>query len=108
MMARLEPDRFGEISSHCVGIIFLGTPHRPSRKASWPKLIANIASIGSPSFVGKSHTGSRKNVERGASEVEKISSQFADQLLNIHIASFVEQQITSPAKKRVGREFCVD
>ena len=97
-MASLEPDRFGEINSCCVGIIFLGTPHRASQKASWPKLMANMANITSPSVVGKSGSGLRRNLEKHASELEKISSQFADQALGIHIASFVEQEITPPGE----------
>ena len=101
-MASLEPDRFGEIKSCCVGIIFLGTPHRPSQKASWPKLMENMANITSPCVVGKSGGVLRRTLEKYVSELEKISSQFADQSLGIHIASFVEQEITSPGEKTVG------
>lgn len=53
--------------------------------------------LGSPSFSGKSRTGLRKKLERNEAELEKISSEFADQKLDIHIASFIEQKITPPA-----------
>ncbi len=103
--AILKQTTYQDIRSSCVGVIFLGTPHRGSLQTGWPMLIANIAkvaTVGTSRLVGNARTDLLKALQREAPVLEQLARDFADQPRNIKIASFVEQDITPPAKERVS------
>ena len=103
--AILKQTTYQDIRSSCVGVIFLGTPHRGSLQTGWPLLIANIANVataGTSRFVGNARTDLLKILQREAPVLEQLARDFADQPRNIKIASFVEQDITPPAKEKVS------
>lgn len=106
--ATLKQTTYQDIRSSCCGIIFLGTPHRGSLQTDWPLLIARIANIatsGTSRLVGNARTDLLKVLQREAPALEQLARDFADQPRNIKIASFVEQNITPPAKERVSHTF---
>jgi hypothetical protein len=105
-MALVKYGHYKDIQKSCAGIIFLATPHRGSKEVGFPSLIANIANIatvGLSRFVGRARTDLVDALKRDANVLEQISIEFADEPLNIKIASFIEQNITPPAKNRASR-----
>ncbi len=61
-----------------------------------------VATFGTSRLVGNARTDLIKALQREAPVLEQLARDFADQPWNIKIASFVEQDITPPAKARVS------
>jgi hypothetical protein len=106
---------FENIRKSCLGIIFLGTPHRGSKAVGFSTLLAtivNVATIGSSRLFGRARTELLDNLEREAPILDSISGKFVEQTRSIQIATFVEMNATPPAKDRVtyptmrGRSNC--
>jgi hypothetical protein len=63
--------------------------------------IANVALTGTSRFVGHMRSDLIKALEKDSQVLKDISVNFRHQASNFHIASFIEQDITPPAKSRV-------
>lgn len=85
--ARLE-SRYQSIRDATLGLIFLGTPHRGSDKATYGKVLANVAQFIThrppPYFLTARQTNS--------DVLLRLCTDFRFHLLNYYIFSFYEQR----------------
>ena len=78
--------QYQSIKDHTIGIAFLGTPHRGSSKASYGKVLANVATT-----LTRQPTSRLMNTLRSNSDpLMRLTSEFKFQALNFHILSFYE------------------
>ncbi|MCJ1255882.1 Kinesin light chain 3 [Lignoscripta atroalba] len=89
--ARIET-QYKSIGESTVGIVFLGTPHRGSEKATYGKILANIATTAS-----RRPTSQLLNALQVNSEfLMGLTSNFKFQLPNYQVVSFYELRPTKP------------
>jgi hypothetical protein len=85
--ARLE-SRYEPIRTATLGLVFLGTPHRGSNKATYGKVLANVAQFMShrppPRLLAALQTNS--------DILLRLTTDFRYQLPDYHIFSFYEQR----------------
>ena len=67
--------------------------------------IANVALTGTSRFIGRTRTDLIEFLERDSEDLKGISTDFRNQMGDMKIASFVETNITPPAKTRVRPTF---
>ncbi len=98
IQATLNSEQHGPMAQHVKGAIFLGTPHRGSRSASYAQLasrILNIATLG---------RGVRaellRTLEISSSELEIISRHAVQLLGRFPIVSFYERKPLGPSLVR--------
>jgi hypothetical protein len=103
IIAALEPQPFFNICESTTAILFLGTPHRGSSTTELPKVLANIACIGTFWFTGFMRLDLLRSLAKGSKELEEISIAFRTQAASVRIVSFVEQKATPPFSERVRR-----
>ncbi|KAN0086995.1 vegetative incompatibility protein HET-E-1 [Elaphomyces granulatus] len=85
--AKIEP-QYQTISEATVGIIFLGTPHRGSDKASYGEVLANVATT-----VMHNPAPGLINVLRANSDaLMRLTTDFRFQLPNYQVCSFYEMK----------------
>ncbi|KAI9762477.1 MAG: hypothetical protein M1840_001237 [Geoglossum simile] len=101
IIAALEPQHFINIRESTTAILFLGTPHRGSSTTELPKVLANIARIGTSWFTGFMRPDLLRSLAKGSKELGEISVAFRTQVASMRIVSFVEQKATPPFSKRV-------
>ena len=99
ILATLNAEQHGPIAQHVKGAVFLGTPHRGSRSASYAQLasrILNIATLG---------RGVRaellRTLEISSSELETISRHAVQLLKRFPIVSFYERKPLGPSLVRL-------
>lgn len=68
------------------GIIFFGTPHRGSEKATYGKILADVAT----GVMRKPSSRLVKALTANSDELEELSSAFRFQALNYQLVSFYE------------------
>lgn len=91
LQARLEP-QYKPIQDATLGILFFGTPHRGSDKASYGKILATLTQK-------LSHRPSprlMKALETNSDVLLRLTSDFRFQLPRLRIASFYEQRPIRP------------
>jgi hypothetical protein len=84
-------DRYRSINELTVGIIFLGTPHRGSEKASYGRVLANVATA----MMNKPTSRLVSTLQSNSDSLMRLTSDFKSQLPNYQVASFYE---TKPMK----------
>ncbi|KFY10411.1 hypothetical protein V492_05039 [Pseudogymnoascus sp. VKM F-4246] len=102
--AKLDDRDFGTITKSVVGIAFLATPHRGSSQAEFPALLAsavNITLTGTSRYVGSMRSDLIKSLEKDSEGLNDISTNFRNQMRDIKIASFTEQDKMPPANKLI-------
>ncbi|KAH0558568.1 hypothetical protein GP486_004775 [Trichoglossum hirsutum] len=104
IIAALEPQHFINIRESTTAILFLGTPHRGSSTTELPKVLANIARIGTCWLTGLMKTELLRSLAKGSKELEEISIAFRNQAASMRIVSFVEQKATPPFSERVRHQ----
>jgi hypothetical protein len=82
---------YKSINEHTIGIVFLGTPHRGSEKASYGKILANIATT----MMNKPTPRLISALQVNSGSLMRLTSDFKFQLPNYHVVSFYE---TRPMK----------
>src|SRR5436309_7324797 len=85
--ARIEP-QYRNINEHTIGIVFLGTPHRGSEKASYGKLLANLATA----VMNKPTSRLVSALQANSDSLMRLTSDFKFQLPNYHVVSFYEMK----------------
>ena len=83
--AHREP-RYRSIKDHTLGIVFFGTPHRGSGKASYGKTLANVAA-------GVMHKPKSKlidTLQSNSDTLMRLTSEFKFEAPNIKIITFYE------------------
>lgn len=103
-MTKEEDELFKNIRISVNGILFLATPHRGSESAQLPSIlaaIANIALTGTSRFSGAMRSDLIEALKKDSTVLKDISTSFRNQANNFYIASFIEQDITPPAKSKV-------
>jgi hypothetical protein len=101
----IEDELYGSIRKSVIGILFLGTPHRGSSETRIPLILTSIANVASGAtfgFIGPTRPQLIKALEKDSQILKDISTSFRNQTSKIHIASFIEQEITPPANARVS------
>ena len=99
-----ENELYNSILNSVTAILFLGTPHRGSEETSIPLIltsIVNVALTGTSRVVGSMRSDLIKAIEKDSPVLKDISTNFRHLTRNIKVASFIEQDITPPSKKRV-------
>jgi hypothetical protein len=91
LQARLEP-QYKAIQDATLGILFFGTPHRGSDKATYGKVLATVAQKlshrPSPRLI--------KALETNSDVLLRLTSDFKFQLPRYRIVSFYEQRPMGP------------
>ncbi|KAH0541632.1 hypothetical protein FGG08_003922 [Glutinoglossum americanum] len=85
--ARIET-QYSSINEHTIGIVFLGTPHRGSEKASYGKVLANLATT----MMNKPTSRLVNALQVNSDSLMRLTSNFKSQLPNYHIVSFYEMR----------------
>jgi hypothetical protein len=93
--------QYAAISEHTVGLIFFGTPHRGSDKATYPKVLSNIATTLTNSPPSKLIAALRRNSDA----LERLTSEFKHQIPRYKIVSFYETKPTRPLQGLVRSAF---
>lgn len=104
IIARLDAEDYGHITESISAILFLATPHQGSNQTQLPMVvgsIVNIALTGTSRIIGSIRTDLMEALEKDSENLKQISVDFRNQIENIRIASFIEKEITRPAKSRV-------
>ena len=99
-----EQNLYNSILNSVTAILFLATPHRGSEETSIPFILSsilNIALTGTSRLVGSMRSDLIKAIEKDSQILKDISTTFRNLTRNIKVASFIEQKITPPSKKRV-------
>ncbi|EXJ76155.1 uncharacterized protein A1O5_00663 [Cladophialophora psammophila CBS 110553] len=87
LQARLEP-RFQSISDATLGLIFLGTPHRGSEKASYGNVLANVGKFLTHGPSSRLLTALHANSD----VLLRLNTDFRFQLPDYQVYSFYEQR----------------
>ena len=106
--------QYQSIKDHTIGIIFLGTPHQGSRKASYGKVLADVATT----FMRQPTPKLIDTLRSNSDTLMRLTSEFKCQAPNFKIVSFFETKPMSffsslvrcsTAGNRVGlRDFILD
>ena len=106
IIARLDAVDYSHLHECTKGILFLSTPHRGSSTTQWP-LLSNILNVAlTLPKLPASNTGSfrhdlLKGLAKESKELQTISESFRNQMLDMKIVSFVEQNTTPPFSEKV-------
>ena len=101
--ARID-DRYKNIYGRTVGIIFLGTPHRGSEKASYANVLTKVASMATNSPTSKLVSALQSNSD----SLMRLTSNFKFQLKNYNVVSFFELRPTKPLSTLVSNGVNID
>jgi hypothetical protein len=80
--------RVAALFNATAGIIFLGTPHRGSNKASWDRVARNL----SEAVLNDSNQLVVEALIRGSEVLERLQDSFSGLLQNISVYSFLEDK----------------
>ena len=83
--AHREP-RYQNIRDHTLGIVFFGTPHRGSDKASYGKILANVAT----GVIHKPRSKLINALQSNSDTLMKLTSEFKFEAPNMEILTFYE------------------
>jgi hypothetical protein len=106
----IDNEIYENIQTSVIAILFLGTPHRGSQETGLPLVLTGIANValalsGTSRFVGSMGSDLIKLLEKDSKILKDISTSFRNQTRDIKIASFIEQNLTPPAKHRARTLF---
>ncbi|EXJ89617.1 hypothetical protein A1O3_02684 [Capronia epimyces CBS 606.96] len=87
LQARLE-SRYHCIKDATRGLIFLGTPHRGSEKATYGKVLANVAQF----VTSRPPARLLKALETNSATLQRLTADFRHQLPDYQVYSFYEQR----------------
>jgi hypothetical protein len=87
LQARIEP-RYHSICDVTLGFIFFGTPHRGSEKATYGKVLANVAQT----MTHRPSSRLLSALQTNSDVLQRLTSDFRFQLPQYHIVSFYEQR----------------
>ncbi|KAI9787480.1 MAG: hypothetical protein M1839_000009 [Geoglossum umbratile] len=76
------------ISTHTIGIVFLGTPHRGSDIAAYGNALAKIATL----VTNKPKPSLIESLKENSAELLKLESEFKSELSKYMVASFYERR----------------
>jgi hypothetical protein len=96
LMAKVE-NRYSTIFQHTVGLIFFGTPHRGSDKATYGKILSNIATTVMNAPSSKLLSALQSNSDA----LQRLTSDFKHQIPQYQIVSFYETMPTGPFRSLV-------
>src|SRR6266536_1654513 len=102
IIARLDAVDYSHLHECTKGILFLGTPHRGSSTTQWPLLLSSILNVAltlpklPASYTGSFRRDLLKGLAKESKELQTISENFRNQMLDMKIVSFVEQITTPP------------
>lgn len=85
--AHMEP-RYQNIKDHTLGIVFFGTPHRGSGKATYGKTLANVAT----GVMHKPKSRLINALESNSDTLLRLTSEFKFQAPNVKIVTFYEMK----------------
>ena len=85
--ARIE-SQYQSINENTIGIVFLGTPHRGSEKASYGKILANVATV----VMNKPKPRLISALQSNSDSLAQLTSNFKHQLPSYQIVSFYEMK----------------
>jgi protein SERAC1 len=87
--------RLAAILPATVGIVFAGTPHRGSNKATWASIATNLAKL-----ILKDHNDRVINALcRGSETLERLQNSFSGIASDMKVFSFFEDEQTSSIGK---------
>lgn len=89
--ARIET-QFNSINESTVGIVFLGTPHQGSEKATYGKILARVAETAAH----KPKSRIISALQANSDPFMRLTSDFRFQLSDYHVVSFYELRPTKP------------
>ena len=104
-LALVDSEWHENIRTSTFAILFLATPHRGSDSAAILSLLAKIANVGlkgTNRVTGHIRSGLIKTLEKDSAELKEIAGDFRSNLREIKVASFIEQELTRVANKKVG------
>jgi hypothetical protein len=84
--------QYKSIEKNTIGIVFLGTPHQGSNKATYGKVLANLAAIASHGPASPLIDTLRMNSD----SLARLNSDFRVQLPNYQVVSLYEMRRTMP------------
>jgi hypothetical protein len=96
-MAHIDA-QYATVNEHTVGLIFFGTPHRGSDKATYGKVLSNIATTLTISPSSKLIAALQSNSDA----LQRLTSDFKHQIQRYKIISFYETKPTGPLRSLVG------
>ena len=91
--------RYNSISESTVGIIFLGTPHRGSEKATYGTILSNIAT----SVLNRPPSRLINALRTNSEALMRLTTDFRFQLPKYQIYSFYEMKPMKPLSSLVGQ-----
>ncbi|KAL6818967.1 hypothetical protein V8C40DRAFT_252159 [Trichoderma camerunense] len=102
-VSRIET--YSNVHDSLSAIFFLGTPHRASPKDDFAQILSNVAEI----VLDQPYEDNKPTIEslkrlgepESATALQSLSRQFKDYMRYVEIISLVEQNTTSPLKRRV-------
>jgi hypothetical protein len=96
-LARIEP-QYSSICEFTIGIVFFGTPHRGSDKASYGKILENVAST----VMHKPTSKLLSALQSNSDALARLTSDFRHQLPNYQVITFYETKPLGLFKKEVS------
>jgi hypothetical protein len=99
--AKIEA-RYKNISESTIGIIFLGTPHRGSEKATYGKVLATVAT----GLLNKPPPRLVQALQENSGALMRLTTDFRFQLPNYQVYSFYETKPMRILSSLVSAEPC--
>jgi len=92
VIAHEQKHNYDTLLSRVKGIVFMGTPHRGSKAASWSRILTDIVDI------SIAHSTTRreltKSLTRNSTDLFEIGEQFMDHAKELRLLSFYEKKRT--------------
>jgi hypothetical protein len=98
-LARIEA-QYSSICESTVGIVFFGTPHRGSDKATYGKILGNVAST----VMHKPTSKLLSALQSNSDVLARLTSDFRHQLPNYQVVTFYETKPLGLFKKEVSSQ----
>lgn len=97
LQARLE-SRYQSIRDSTLGLIFLGTPHRGSDKATYGKVLSDVAQF----MIHRPPSKLLTALQTNSDVLQRLTTDFRFQLPDYHVFSFYEQRPMKGLSHLVG------
>lgn len=94
VLAHETAAQYGPILASTTGVVFMGTPHRGSRLASWATILANVTN--SLTLGQGVRNDLLRELRRNSDLLKDVSRQFVHRAAPLKIWTFVEQRLERP------------